>query len=499
MTDIVDQTELFKRSVTADDFAEYKGNGVVNIIWPWYLASAYNYPLPAELPPYFVVTAGLQNYFTRDTTLRRAFMHEAHWNYAVAKAAAKQSTKTWKLKGNRVARWQQMILNLSGDGYIASQKRAIFDYTCTNNGVFLEIVRASSAAGSRVLGLVHLDSLRCVRTNDAETPAIFWDLKGQYHALQAHQVIMFCDMPDPSISSLGMGHCAADGVYGQIYKQYVIDRYYQEKISGTGATALDFITGLTTEQIGGVVATAKQEATGRGMVYFQGRVLAGILSQAKLEHVSIPLRELPDGFDREMEMHITQLAYANRLGIDPQTLNPKLVVSGTLGTAQAMVLHEKEQGGVLASYDAEFASRLNELVLPDSVTFYFEEIDLRQQEQEAKNALTRAQARGQQVTNGEINGAQALQMAVDDDDAPREFLATDLTSGEDLNSEEKPVTSEEQQQAQIDQAAQGLSTPTPTQPAQPPQPPPQLQAQKEADEVKALLREAIDVAKALTP
>lgn len=492
MTDTIDNVEIFKRSVTANDYGEYQGRGVINFVVPYYITNVQNYPLPAELPPYWVFSMGLQNYFSRDTILRSTLLNESHWATAVARAASKQATKVWKLDGTRVNRWQRLILDLSGDGYIASLKRSMIDYTCTNNGIFFEIVRASSAAGSRILGLVHLDSLRCVRTNDPETPLIFWDLRGAYHALKRHQVLMMVDNPDPSTASLGMGHCAANDVYGQIYKMAVIERYYLEKISGTGATSLDFVSGLTTEQVTGIVGTAKQEAQAKGQVYFQGHVISGILSQAPLSHINIPLRDLPDGFDREKELLIAQLTYAVRIGLDPQDLNPRLVVSGTMGTAQAQVLHEKQTGSTLASFDAEFAQLVNGLILPSTVTFYFEENDLRQAQQEAANSLTRAQARGQQVTNGEISGPQALQMAVDANDAPREFIATDITAGEDLSSEEKPVTDEQLTQAQTDQAMQELN-------AEPKEPPvPEQPSIKELDALLALRDEIRAAREALT-
>jgi len=493
MTDTIDQTDIFKRSVTANDYGQYEGRGVINFVIPYYMTQTQNYPLPADLPSYWAFSLGLQNYFSRDTVLRRTILQETHWSIAVARASAKQATKVWKLDGNRIDRWQRLILDLSGDGYIPSLKRSMFDYTCTNNGMFFEIVRASTAAGSRILGLVHLDSLRCVRTNDPATPVIFWDLRGAYHAMKAHQVMMMTDQPDPATASLGMGHCAAEAVYGQIYKMAAIERYFLEKISGSGATSLDLVSGLTTEQVGSIVATARQEAQAKGQVYFQGHVIAGILSQAPLAHINIPLRDLPDGFDRVEELQIAQLAYATRLGLDPQDLNPRLVVSGTLGTAQATVLHEKQEGSTLASFDAEFAQLINDLILPSAVTFYFEENDLRQEQQQAQNSLTRAEARGQQVTNGEIDGAQALQMAVDADDAPREFIKKDITGGEELSSEEKPLTGEEQTQTQINQAASALST-------EPKQPPAlsETPLTKEARDITALLERAVNIAEALT-
>ena len=162
--------ELYQHSVTADDMPKYVGNGVVNFIIPWFMLSASNLPLPSELPPYWSLRFGVAAYWSRDLILRTTILHEAFWAGAVSKTATKAAAKSFDLTGPRVNRFQEMLLDWGGDGYVPSQQRGLLDYLTTNNGEFWEIVRVSSAAGSRVIGLVHLDSLRVIRTGDSETP-----------------------------------------------------------------------------------------------------------------------------------------------------------------------------------------------------------------------------------------------------------------------------------------------------------------------------------------
>ena len=160
------------------------------------------------------------------------------------------------IKGNRVDRFKQMLVEWGGDGYVPSQKRTMRDFLTTNNGAFIEIVRVSNAPMSKTLGLVHLDSLRVIRTNDPNTPYVFMDLKGMYHGLSEDQVIAIVDMPNTAQAAFGRGECAADSIYDQIYKMAVMNKYLTEKVTGTGANVLDFITGITNAQIDSIIATA---------------------------------------------------------------------------------------------------------------------------------------------------------------------------------------------------------------------------------------------------
>lgn len=453
--------DLLKASVTADDLPRYEGGGVVNFMIPWFMLSVANMALPAQLPPYWSLRFGVAAYWSRDIVLRSTILHEAFWAGAVGKASTKASAKSFDLKGPRSARYQQMLVDWGGDGYVPSQQRGVMDYLTTNNGEHWEIVRVSNAAGSRIVGLVHLDSLRTIRTGDPVTPILFQDLKGRYHELKYYQVMSIVDQPDPAAASLGIGHCAAEKCYEQIYKLAVIENYIKEKVSGTGATELDFVKGVNDQQITNVLKTAKNEAVSKGQVNFQGHVIVGILAQTEMQHIAIKLRDLPDGFDRVKELEIAQLAYALSIGLDPQDLNPALVGRGALGIgAQAVILDEKQRvGGAIAARDKHMTHLLNQYILPDSVTFAFSERDMREEKQNADISAVRETTRASMVASGEITKEQALQMAVDAGDAPEAFLTVpDMTDDTALTDEDQPTDNmageTEAQQEAIEEAAE---------------------------------------------
>lgn len=434
--------DLLEHSVTAADAGEYKGGGIVSFLIPWFMMGAANLPLPSELPPYWTLNLGIARYWSRDMILRSTILHEDFWAGALAKAVTKQAAKSFEVKGRGAQRYQDMLLGWGGDGYVPARERGMIDFLTTNNGEFWEVVRATNARGARILGLVHLDSLRCIRTGDPQIPVVFVDLKGAYHALKYYEVIQLVDQPDPSSASLGIGHCAGERAYHQIYKLSAIEQYLREKVTGTGATALDIIQGISDPQLRNVIDTARSEQQGRGAAYYQGHILLGILAQTEVKIATINLRELPDGFDREKELEIAQLAYALAIGIDPQEISPRLVGRGSLGIgAQSNVLEEKQHlSGPLTTHDKQMTHLLNEWILPTAVTFAFSERDLRDEQNKATVQLTREQMLNSKILNGQLSAQQALQVSIEADDLPRDFLQAPIDNPDQpLADEEKPI------------------------------------------------------------
>ncbi len=430
MPDVLTQ-DIIKHSVTEDDVMEYQGKGVINFVMPYFWATPRIFSLPTDLPPYWS--------FQRDVTLRSTILHESFWASAVAIAATKVAAQSFDVKGDipaRVKAAQRMMVQWGGSGYVPSQEAGMLDFTCTDNGEFHEVVRVSSSAGSKILGLVHLDSLRCQRTGDPNIPILFRDLKGGLHEMHDYQVINLVDMPDPGYSWLGVGHCGAERAYNQIYKQAGIDRTLSEKVTGSGAHQISIVNGMGSKQLNDLIATADSEAKAKGLQYYLGTILAGVMGDAPAKFETLQLRGLPENFDRKVELDIALLAYANALGLVLTDLQP---LSGQgLGTGkQAETLEDKSRGRCIASRNKQLTHLLNEWVMPDAVTFYFHERDYRDELQQATVANTRETFRASLIATGEITAAQGLQMAVDADDVPREFLPVDSTPDESLGDEER--------------------------------------------------------------
>lgn len=421
-------TDVIKRSVTKNDAgkAEWRGN-------------VFHFMLPAlqswdvGLPPYWS--------HLRDLHLRYSPFRESQWANAVHIAVTKMASLTAELTGQRIQNWKDLWdLVDHAQSPTAFLEKQVKDFLLTDNGEFLECVHATQGAGSRLLGLVHLDSVRCTRTGDPDIPVLYRDRLGVEHELQTHQVISLSDDPDASDTFYGVGHCAASRAWSKILQLSAVETYGYEKTAGKRPLSIFLINGKVDEDmLKDAIETSKQDRAAQGYTQFMGAVLVPILDPTATPNlVEIPLAALPDGFDPEKERLRADLVYANSIGLDPQEVNPSLIAQRALGTAsQSRVLDEKEAGKGLATWRKKFQWLLNENVFPARVTFAFSENDVRQQRQQAEVSQIRAATRSTQVASGELTKEQALQMAVDANDAPREFLPLDVTPNETVSDEER--------------------------------------------------------------
>ncbi len=430
--------DVVQRSVTRQDAesAYRHGSGAV---WRFYVPMGGESDmwglLPPEPPAYWSVE--------RDRVLRYTTIKGGLWADAVGIACTKVASQSFEIEGDDVPqlvkRAQNMMLALDGTSYVKGISRGVRDYLTTDNGEFWEIVRASNAAGSRVLGLMHLDSLRCQRTGDPEIPLIYRDLRGRFHELRDHEIIMLCDMPSASAELFGVGLCAASRAYDAIYKTKNLAVYFNEKITGRKTNALEFIAGVSEKTIATGLESAEAENTQRGMTTYKGVTIIPVHTEGTISGYRVEIAGVPDGWDVKVERDAANLEFANAIGMDLQDLQP---LSGQgLGTgAQSHVQMEKAKGKGLSARNKDFSHELNQKVFPDKVTFYMREVDLTDEEKKADISHMRATTRNQQVQTGEITNVEARALAVDQDDLPQEFKPQMLEEIDDtLSDTEKPA------------------------------------------------------------
>lgn len=421
--------DVLKKSVTAEDYSDQR-RGLF-----WLLnAMPYNRTgLPAYWSP------------NRDYVLRNTLYTEYHdfWAGAIGIAITKMSSLAWEITGTqpRIRNYcQQLYLTADGNqSWVTFIARHLQDFLTTDNGAFVEIVRASGAAGARILGVVHLDSLRVTRTGDPDIPAIYRDLKGREHELKAHQVLMLADMPSSAETYRGVGLCAASRAWTAIRKLEAIEKYIYEKISGDRVLSLDLVKGIAPASIKSGVQAARDEReakTGEAFSYM-GSVVLPILDDAPLAHTRINFAELPDGFDRQKEFDIAVLQMANAIGLDVQDLQP--LTGRALGSSmQSEVLEQKSKGKGLSAWRQQWTHLNNQFVLPNTVTFSFTENDLRDKRNKADVFAATAGAVQTTITTGMLTPAQGVQILADDGFVPKEFVPNDTTPQESIGDDEKP-------------------------------------------------------------
>lgn len=380
----------------------------------------------------------------RDDVLRSTLLYESGWASAVYIAVTKMSSLSWAVKGLglRARRAHDLLMDADGqDGYVSFLSKHLRDFLTTDNGAFIEIVRASDASGSRILGLFHLDSRRCTRTGDPDIPVIYRDKKNKQHELKAHQVIAISDMPEPGDLWFGVGYCAASRAYSAIYRQFALERYVTEKVTGRRPTSIHFVNNINEMGIRNAITTAEAENERRGYYSYLGAIIVPNIDPTATPGVAtVDMVGLPEGFSSEQERRNAYLVYANAIGLDPQEVDPQLLASRALGTgAQARVIDDKASGKGLVAWRQMFTHLVNEFIIPETTSFYFRERDYRDQIQQAELEQLRTTNRKTQIDAGIITPEQALQLLVDVDDLPQEFLAQDETPIEEIGDSGNPL------------------------------------------------------------
>lgn len=410
-------------------------------------------PLRATLPPALPFT--LQQ---RDRVLSLTPRADAQWGAAIGIAVTKIASLAWEARssvGIRSRKAQELLLNadsaLGQGGWVHYLAKQVRDYLCTNNGCVTEIVRETLAYGSRIVGINHLPSIRCRRTGLPEKPVIYIDKMGREHLLNWWQVMYFSDLPDPDEVLYGGGLCAAERAYPQIIKMAAIELFIYEKVSGSRPLAVHIISGLKTDQIEDAIKSAEDQMAREGLTAYMGAVIMATINPTTPPSiVTIPLAELPPGFDAKMERDRADLIYSNAIGLDPQDLSP--LATSNLGTAtQSLVLHDKAKGRGLLMFRQAFVHAINQLVMDSKTKFIFTERDLDDQLKSAQVSKARVDVASARVESQITTAEQEKQILVDLDELPRSFIEADTIPGESLSDTDKE---------EVDETGEGLGDAT---------------------------------------
>lgn len=430
-----------KRSVASGD------NGLIQILIPWYGEGT-----PA-LPPRLPISGSQMFGFwrERDRILLDTPRYEAQWASAISIAIAKSASMSWEVDSEvpmRRKRTQEMLLNAGAGmgiyGWVPFLSVGLRSFLTLGYQV-VEIERATAARGGRVLALHNLNALRCRFTGDNKYPVHYMDGEGVVHRLPWHDVMIMVDNITFMTGGYSALESAAERAYPQIVKLAAIETYVYEKVSGRRPQAIYFVGGATSGTINDAIQNARTDADRKNLSVYMGAAVVPVMGDVPVSVESIPLAELPDGFNPEQERNRADLIYANAIGLDPQSLNPQIVGRQGLGSTgnQSQVLENKEKQSGLAAWRQQFMHQINQMALDDKTTFTFKENDIRDRIQEAEVRKVGAETRKTQIESGEITPEQARNLAVDHDELPVEFITEDATAGDTITDTQKPDQQEE--------------------------------------------------------
>lgn len=432
-----------RHSVTARDTYDRAGGPVTIMLGP----SSWGGVLSSGLLEGVKGATGLPPYGTKsaDAILAETPLIENMWASAVNTTLSKQVaigfqiTDTTK-NARRIDKAKQIMLDFDGS-YSLGLSKHVRDFLTTDNGAFIEIIRASNARGSRIVGLAHLDSLRTYRTNDSDYPVIYQDYRGEFHRLRHEEVIMLSDMPSARVEHRGLGMCAARRAFETILKMCAIETYVREKVSGSRNLAIHIVNGITDMQLRDALMSSQEAQSQRGFVVYKGSTIIPMLKSENPSVVTIPLAEVPDGFNADSERKDAYLRYANALGVFVGEIQP---LSGQgLGTGtQTVVLEEAAEGRGMAAWRRAFTLALTHHVFPTTTTFTFASNDVRDKKMRIDTLSMASGAIRNFLDTGVLTADQIRNYLVDEEIFPQEFLQFDVTSTSS-SSDTSPYIQEE--------------------------------------------------------
>jgi hypothetical protein len=421
MTELSDRN----RSVTKRDYLPAADAGI--FAWTIFDPGSTLSPVPV-LP--------LHGVRGRDQILTQTLDLEDMWSSAVNKAVTKIAVRGYEISDNddstrRTEFGKQLVVNLDGPAsYRSGIAKVVQDFLLTDNGWFIEVVRAGGSSSGKVLGLYPLDSFRCYRTGNLTYPVVYVDWEGNFHKLRADQIIFGSDMPSPRSRMFNKGRCAASRAFATIITISAVKTYFREKITGSRALSLHFITGVSKQQLLDAMETSEAEKVRKGHVVYKGAVMIPVQTDQQINIANIDLASVADGFDVEQVEKDGYRTYALAIGLNPDELVERAAGLNSGQSAQVAENAAEEAGG-LPYFIKDLEDKLNYLVMPKQTIFQVTTNDTRDKKAKADLDKTRADTiavmRGSPTAPGWITDEMALQLSVDEQLLPPEFLPQDAT------------------------------------------------------------------------
>lgn len=369
--------------------------------------------------------AQLRAYVAQEPTLSSGIysvcIRNASFEWEIVSADPTQSPK------RTIAAVTTMLENSDwGRGWLRHMVKTCFDLYTQDNGAIWELIRAENNPESPVIMIAPLDSALCFRTGDPKVPILYQDRRGKWHNMQWFNVVTLEEMPVPIEKLYNTQMCAVSRALKmiQIVRDMLI--YKHEKVSGRNPRAIDFVSGVTAQEVEDAIKYAEEQANNKGLLRFPNyHIVAGVDPSNPVAHERIDLASLPDNFnfDDEMKWYVAILAMA--LGVDYQELAP--LPGGQMGSSQqSEILHLKTRGKGPAALMTLITHIMNNSgIIPRNVKFRFKFHDIEAEKAKADAAFARAKSRAIRLDSGELDPEAARKIAVEEGDLP-EWLAVEM-------------------------------------------------------------------------
>lgn len=346
--------ELTQLSLTRATIDQKRLGNVIPLHSRYFHGASLGLPMQSR-PPYHLPRSQF------DYQLMSTVRHCDQWRNVVWKAASKFALYDMHLEARSQAalvRIQELVLHANfGRGWVDFATQIAYDWLLCSNGWFAEIIRASPAAGSRVMGIARLNPLQCKRTNNIEFPVEFHRADGETIRLGWWQVMHSNDLRGMPYSSM---ICASESAWGKIYSLAAINEKVAAYHSGDRWLGIKIISNYHEGLFDQAAENAEEKLKARQGLYQKGWLMLPAASDDKVSLEEIPFIERPDPEEVAALELMAYHSFANAVGIEPMEAHPDLTSKAALDNgALAELASEHAESAGLAELIKGVVHQLN--------------------------------------------------------------------------------------------------------------------------------------------
>ena len=356
---------------------------------------------------------------------------------------AKDSSMTSDVK--QAARIQLRISRNSGSlssgvnkGFKEAFKMFTLDYLSQDNGAFMCVLGQGPADGpitGPAVGVLHLDSGKCIRTKNPEFPVLYHHTDGKLYKLHWSRVIEMANMPAADVRLNGVGLCPISCCVEAAQELWDIYKFSAEKFGSRPPRQILYAKkGATVYNLESAIRKWQTTMNNDKRSHFGGTMLAAPKSATQeLDLALLDLSSVPDGFNRRDVTTLNKSEIAAAFGLDLRDLAFSFGVSGQT-RADAEVQDRKGRGKGVGEFLETFTARFDAKVLnTDRWGVQFDNLDDEQDQQRAEIRDKKSMARERDLrikvttirverelmwTRGELTEQQFEDMELDDGRLP---------------------------------------------------------------------------------
>lgn len=333
-----------------------------------------------------------------------------------------------------VRRWRDIFKNANfGQGFDDFLGKIATDYLSQDNGFFVELFDRETSGRLRtalpldkneIVGFASLDAGQCFRTFDPEYPVVYVNpYTMEYFPYHHTRIIYKANFPQNIEMARGYGFCAVSRAFAYARLVRETGLYVYEKVTGQEPEVV-FVSGISGANLDKALSEARSQAANFGQSRFKNSVFVAPLNigpgATEVRANRVGIKGTPDGWDHEKEMMIAINIIALAFGLDAREIWQAIQTGATKGDAE--VQHKKASAKGRSDLLLLLQMLINHRILPDGVTFRFDQKDDTEDWLAERVRMSRARRLDTYVRNGAISATEMRAMLAAHDDIDRALV-----------------------------------------------------------------------------